>query len=260
MLLEQKTQNRRAVAYVRVSSKRQAEEGVSIDVQIERIKSYASFKELELSDDDIFIDDGVSAATHLWSRPEGSLMHRLIYEEQVPNLICLKMDRLFRDVQDCLSTVDELGRIEVNLHLLEFSGQALDTSSAIGRFFLTMVAALAEMERGQISERTKLAMNYLKENCKVFCYDIFGWDKTEEGNIVPNWSEQDVIAWMKWAYHTQGKTSTWIANHLNEKSVKGKRGGSWQGGTVMRTMRYDFHEKAEKFPKPDWWNSRKWNE
>jgi len=53
----------RAAAYVRVSSQRQADEGVSIDAQIRRIKQYAQFKGLTLKDEDIFIDRAVSGGT-----------------------------------------------------------------------------------------------------------------------------------------------------------------------------------------------------
>ncbi len=60
----------RAVAYARVSSKRQVEEGVSLEAQVERLIAYADFRGLDLDPDDIFIEEGVSAATHLWSRPE----------------------------------------------------------------------------------------------------------------------------------------------------------------------------------------------
>ena len=99
----------RAVAYARVPSKRQAEEGVSLEAQVERLIAYADFRGLDLDPDDIFIEDGVSAATHLWSRPAGREMREIIYQERVGHLLTLKMDRLFRDVQDCLSSVDELG-------------------------------------------------------------------------------------------------------------------------------------------------------
>ena len=54
----------RAVAYARVSSKRQAEEGVSLDAQVERLLAYAEFRGLELYPEDIYIDDGISASIH----------------------------------------------------------------------------------------------------------------------------------------------------------------------------------------------------
>ena len=36
------------------------------------------------------------------------------------------------------------------MHLVDMGGQAVDTSSPMGRFFLTMLASVAEMERGLI--------------------------------------------------------------------------------------------------------------
>jgi DNA invertase Pin-like site-specific DNA recombinase len=58
------------------------------------------------------------------------------------------MDRLFRDVQDCLSSVDKLAGIGVNIHILDQNVGRHDTSNAIGRFFLTTIPSLAELERG----------------------------------------------------------------------------------------------------------------
>ena len=99
--LEIKKNKSRAVAYARVSSKRQAEEGVSLDAQVERLLAYAEFRGLDLDPEDIYIDDGISAAIHLWSRPAGRKMRETIYQERVGHVLALKMDRLFRDVQDC---------------------------------------------------------------------------------------------------------------------------------------------------------------
>ena len=81
----------RAVAYARVSSKRQAEEGVSLDARVERLLAYAEFRGLELDSGDIYIDDGISAAIHLWSRPAGRKMRETIYHERVGHVLALKM-------------------------------------------------------------------------------------------------------------------------------------------------------------------------
>ena len=86
----------RAVAYVRVSSQRQVDEGVSIAAQTRRIKDYAHFKGLSLADNDIFIDEGISGGVPLWQRPQGGAMHRRMLRENIPHLISLKIDRMFR--------------------------------------------------------------------------------------------------------------------------------------------------------------------
>jgi site-specific DNA recombinase len=171
----------------------------------------------------------------------------------------LKMDRLFRDVQDCLGSVDELRGIGVDIHILDQDGGTLDTSTSMGRFFLTTIASLAELERGQISERTKLAMKHLKDNSKVFTGPIFGWDRKGD-NIVPNWREQDMIDYMRHRYCVQGWSGNKIAKQLNELKVKGKKGGSWTSSMVLRTCRYQFHENRKMFDAPDWWGSAEYHD
>jgi site-specific DNA recombinase len=249
----------RAVAYARVSSKRQAEEGVSLDAQVERLIAYAEFRGLELDPEDIYIDDGISAAIHLWSRPAGRKMRETIYQERVGHVLALKMDRLFRDVQDCLGSVDELRGIGVDIHILDQDGGTLDTSTSMGRFFLTTIASLAELERGQISERTKIAMKHLKDNAKVFTGPIFGWDRRGD-DIVPNWKEQDTIDYMRHRNFVQGWSGNRIAKHLNDVGVKGKIGGSWTSSMVLRTCRYEFHETRRMFEHPDWWGSEPYHD
>jgi DNA invertase Pin-like site-specific DNA recombinase len=249
----------RAVAYARVSSKRQAEEGVSLDAQVERLIAYAEFRGLELDPEDIYIDDGISAAIHLWSRPAGRKMRETIYQERVGHVLALKMDRLFRDVQDCLGSVDELRGIGVDIHILDQDGGTLDTSTSMGRFFLTTIASLAELERGQISERTKVAMKHLKDNAKVFTGPIFGWDRQGD-DIVPNWREQDIIDYMRHRHCAQGWSGNKIAKQLNELKVKGKKGGSWTSSMVLRTCRYQFHENRNMFDTPEWWGSAEYHD
>ena len=249
----------RAVAYARVSSKRQAEEGVSLDAQVERLLAYAEFRGLDLDPEDIYIDDGISAAIHLWSRPAGRKMRETIYHERVGHVLALKMDRLFRDVQDCLGSVDELRGIGVDIHILDQNGGTLDTSTPIGRFFLTTIASLAELERGQISERTKIAMKHLKDNAKVFTGPIFGWDRQGD-DIIPNWREQDIIDYMRHRHYVQGWSGNKIAKQLNELKVKGKKGGSWTSSMVLRTCRYQFHENRRMFDCPDWWGSAEYHD
>ena len=74
----------KAVIYVRGSSKKQAEEGYSIDAQKTNCNAYSTIKGYDVVK--VFIDDGVSAATHLWSRPAGQLMHKYIPNKNViPN-------------------------------------------------------------------------------------------------------------------------------------------------------------------------------
>ena len=232
------------VAYVRVSSTRQAEEGVSIEAQVRRVKAYAEYRNYVLPDEHIFIDEGISAGMPLWNRPAGKLMRKQIMCSEATHLLAFKMDRLFRNTRDCLATVDELQVEGVHMHFCEFDGGPMDTTSATGRMFLTVLAAFGELERGLISERTKLAIAHLKHNMRRFTKDIYGWDVDPDGGLVPNQTEQEWIDWMRERFFNKDVSASQIARELNAKGVPTKRGKQWRHAGVLRTIRCGFHKYA----------------
>ncbi len=66
-------------------------------------------------------------------------------------LVVVRLDRLARSTRELLEIAEELGRQQVDLIALD---QSIDTSTAAGRFTFTLLAAVAELEREMIRERT----------------------------------------------------------------------------------------------------------
>ena len=249
-----------AIAYIRVSSQRQVDEGVSIAAQTRRIKEYARFKSLTLAKIDFIVEEGVSGGIPLWERSKGRHLKQRLATGDYSHLIIMKLDRAFRLTSDMLSTVDELAAADISLHIVDMNGEAVDTSSSMGRFFLTIMAAMAEMERGLVSERTKEGMNQLKADHKKFTHSIYGWDVDENGMLEPNWREQNYIDYMKWQIDVNGMTTSSVARSLNKQGVKGKRGGKWQGNAITRTIKNTFHKERKKFQYPANWGSKPWHQ
>ena len=250
--------SQKSIAYIRVSSKRQVDEGVSMEAQKRRILEYARFKGLNLADDDIIIEEGVSGGIPIWERPRGRLLKQKLSTGQYANLISMKIDRMFRMTTDMLNTIDELADAGIAIHIVDMNGEALDTSTSMGRFFLTVMGAMAEMERGLISERTQEGMNQLKATHQRFTHSIFGWDAKEDGSLVPNWHEQNAIDVMDWQVNQNGMSATAVARNLNKRGLKGKRGGKWHGSGVLRTIRNQFHKQRNSFPRPKDWGKQIW--
>lgn len=73
-------------------------------------------------------------------------------------LIVWKLDRLGRDLQHLIETVEELRQRQINFKVLTGAGAEIDTTTANGRLFFAVFAALAEYERELISERTKAGL------------------------------------------------------------------------------------------------------
>ena len=95
----------------------------------------------------IFVDKASGVRT---DRP--GLGEALSHLRPGDSLVVWKLDRLGRSVRDLIEFVGALRQREINFRTLD--GNAFDTGTAHGQFFFTMMAALAEMERGLIRERT----------------------------------------------------------------------------------------------------------
>ena len=69
-----------------------------------------------------------------------------------------RLDRLGRNLRHLVALVDALQERGVGLRVLTGQGSAVDTTRADGRLIFAVFAALAEFERGVISERTRAGL------------------------------------------------------------------------------------------------------
>src|SRR5512134_1385865 len=152
----------KAIGYTRVSTVEQADSGLGLEAQAERIKAYCALKGMYLAE--IITDAGVSGGKPLAQREGGERLIAAVRDRRVKAIIMLKLDRGFRDAGDCLNTVDQWERAGIALHVIDLGGNAIDTTSAAGRFMLVVLAGAAEMERNLTRERTRSALAVKKAN------------------------------------------------------------------------------------------------
>lgn len=70
-------------------------------------------------------------------------------------LVVSRLDRLARSTSDLLSIIATLERKNVALRILDFGGQAVDTTSPSGRLIVTMFGAVAQFERELLLARQR---------------------------------------------------------------------------------------------------------
>lgn len=98
-----------------------------------------------------WFSEQISGGTPALQRPQFSKMVERI--EAGDTLVVLKLDRLGRDVQDVLATVEKLASDGIHVRSLDLDG--VDLTCAAGKLQLTVLAAVAAFERDRIRERTK---------------------------------------------------------------------------------------------------------
>ncbi len=223
-----------AIAYVRVSTDEQAAEGVSLDAQVASVRAYALLRGLELVD--VVVDAGVSAGKPLAERVGGAVVLEAVKRRKVRTVVAVKLDRVFRNAGDCLTTTEEWDRVGVALHLVDMGGQAIDTSSAMGRFFLTVMAGAAEMERNLIRERTTSALAHKRSEGRRTSKDApFGWRIGDDGDTLEHdAAEQRAIELIR-ELRAGGMSIRGIVQHLEDRGIAA-RGSRWHKTTLERVL------------------------
>ncbi len=217
----------KAIGYVRCSTQEQSDSGLGLEAQRKRIRAYATLKGLRLVD--IIEDAAVSGGKPLASRDGGARLLEVLRQRRADSVVMLKLDRGFRNAGDCLTTVEQWERKGIALHVADLGGNAIDTTSAAGRFMLVVLAGAAEMERNLTRERTRAALAVKKSNGQRVGTVPYGFDLGEDGStLVPNDAEQSVVRDIR-TMREAGKTLKAIANALTERGVPTKTGKSDRG-------------------------------
>lgn len=219
------------IGYVRVSTEGQVDEGVSLEAQRDKIDAWA-----KLHDEDevlVFEDPGLSGAS-MDQRPGLQAALREACRRR-GTLVVHSLSRLARSTRDTLEVSDALARSKAELVSLS---ERIDTTSASGKMVFRMLAVLAEFERDQVSERTRMAMAHLrKEGRRHSRFTPYGMDLDERsGELRENEDEQRVIAQMR-RLREEGCSYRAIADELTAAGIPTKHGaGTWTSKVVWTTL------------------------
>ena len=225
----------KTIGYVRVSTEEQVREGISLEVQADKIKKYATLHNLELVE--IIRDEGKSGKD--LNRDGIKRIITLCQKRAIDHIIVYKLDRLSRRTLDLLTLVEEVFKLNnVEFHSIT---EKIDTSTAQGKFFLTIIGAMAQMERDLVAERTKEALRYKKSSFEVYSPTPFGFDR-ENGHIKPNEKELKVVALMK-KLRRKGLSYQGIINNLNEKRIPTKNRKNWSKSTIGGILKNPIYDK-----------------
>lgn len=215
--MAKKVKERREVAllYARVSTQMQANDGMSLGAQerdLRRAAEQAGFTEIEL-----LREEGRSGKS-IQGRPVLREALDRLDRGDAAAIFVTRIDRLARSTKDFLSIVDRANTNGWRIVMLDLN---LDTASYQGRFVVTIMSALAEMERGIIAERQK---------------DVHK-DRREKGlqwgvDLGPKQMISDELYNKIKEYRALGMSYRLIAEKLNKDGIKTAFGKKWYPATV----------------------------
>lgn len=208
-----------ALLYARVSTQLQVNDGVSLDVQerqLQQAAELAGFTNIEL-----VREEGRSGKS-ISGRPALTETLKRLDAGEAQALFVTRIDRLARSTQDFLSIVDRANKNGWRLVMLDLN---LDTSSYQGRFVVTIMSALAEMERGIIAERQKDVHKDRRARGIVWGVDMGPMNKTPED------IKQRVLS-----ERTSGASYKTIADGLNRDEIPTQNLRKWYPTTVKNLL------------------------
>lgn len=224
--------------YTRVSTAAQTE-GYSLEAQTERLRKYADYKEMEVVRE--YCDAGKSGKS-ITGRPEFQRMLQDVSEERdgVAFILVFKLSRFGRNAADVLNSLQFIQDYGVNLICVE---DGIDSSKDSGKLTITVLSAVAEIERENILVQT---MEGRKQKAREGKWNggqaPFGYDlDSKNSTLVVNEEEAEIvrIIYDKFVHTDMGADA--ICNYLNQrgytkKKVRGHELNYFARGLIMKIL------------------------
>lgn len=233
----------RVAIYVRVSTDMQAEEGYSLDAQVDRCKAYAKSQDWDVVA--VYIEEGESAKD--LNRPEIQRMLSDAGDASFDVLLVYRLDRLTRSVRDLNVLLDLFDKQNIKFRS---ATEVYDTTTAMGRLFINIVAALAEWERGNLSERVKFAMEQLTKEGRWHGGPVpegYAWD-IESSTMTIVSEEYAVLRELRRLYIAGNGTGV-VAKELNLQGKLRRDSNKWSPEAVTYILDNPFYAGKIRYGK-----------
>ena len=210
----------RCYIYVRVSTSMQVD-GYSLEAQRDRLIRFAEFQEMEVVRE--YCDAGKSGK-NISGRPEFSQMLQDVAEDRdgVDFILVFKLSRFGRNAADVLNSLQYIQDFGVNLICVE---DGIDSSKDSGKLTITVLSAVAEIERENILVQT---MEGRKQKAREGKWNggqaPFGYDlDSQNGTLTVNQQEAEIVRIIFRKFANEGMGAERICDYLNQHGYSKKK-------------------------------------
>lgn len=216
--------------YVRVSTEEQVKDGFSISAQKNKLLSFCDFN--DWNNYKIYVDEGISAKD--MNRPELKKMLLDIENGLIKTVLVYRLDRLTRSVLDLYKLLELFDKYDCKF---KSATEVYDTTTAMGRMFITLVAAMAQWERENLGERVSMGLQQkAKEGKYVPSLPPYGYKKVGTDTLEVIEEEAEIVKEIFDMYTKERIGVAKIARTLNERNIP-KRNSVWQQQPLRYILR-----------------------
>ena len=217
------TEQRKAIAYTRVSTNEQAISELSLEAQHREVIAQAERSDLTIVR--VLTDKDESAST--LNRPAMSELITHIDSGRIDAVIISKLDRLTRRIKDFMSLLQRLRKAKragggKGVDLIS-SAESLDTGSDTGQIVINIMNSVSQWDREVIGERTSAVLQERKAQGKSTGNPYYGFEAGEDGKLIENEQEQAVLQRVA-ELRAEGKSWAIVASTLTGAGVRTRRG------------------------------------
>lgn len=227
---------RTVVAYVRVSTDQQEEDGHGLDVQRQTIAAYAAANKAIVGE---WIEDVISGAKD--ERPGLDRIRRMAAEGTLEAMLVYKLDRLARDTRIALNVEHELRLAGAKVvSVSEFLGEG-----PMGDMMRTILFAFATFERSQIAARTKAGRRTAVQKKGTFAggRGVYGYRPVGKrgdpggGQLEIDPKEAEAV---RYVFDQHGKSYQRVADELNAQGYRTFEGSAFTRTHVYRILQREL--------------------
>jgi site-specific DNA recombinase len=238
--------------WIRVSTDMQAQ-GESPSNHRERAKYYCKAKQdWEIVEE--YDLSGVSGKNVLEHRTAKQMMAD-VESGRIKALVFSKLARLARNTKQLLEIAEHFQKHKASLVSID---ESIDTSTPSGKLLYTVIAALAEWERGETSNRVSASIPpRAREGKRIGGQQPFGYHWADKHNILPK-EEDAVIVRRAFELFAEFKKLKYVRDRLNESGFRAKT-GPWSDTSLKRMLtnevyigRYRRNYSRSKGDKKSW--------
>lgn len=185
----------------------------------------------------IYADEGISG-TNVKKRKEFLRMIADCEAGKIDMIIVKSISRFARNTQDCLMYSRKLKNLGIGI---VFEKENINTQDASGELLFTILSSLAQDESRNISENSKwgIRSKFQKGIPHINTFKFMGFDKDEEGRLVINKKEAEIVKTV-FKLYLEGYGTPDIANFLNEEGVPGVSGeAKWIRSTIVGMLQQE---------------------